>query len=291
MLFCALKKGEVIDMDILIPVLVIGGMGLVFGALLAVAAKIFHVDKDERIPLIVESLPGANCGGCGFAGCAAYAEAICKGEASVNDCPVGGNEAATKIAGIMGVEAKLEERMVAFVACTGTPAVAKERYFNNEAIDCHTANRLAGGMKVCKFGCLGCGSCVEKCQFGGIEIVGGIAKVNKELCTNCGACIAECPRGVIVRIPYSSRAAVFCNSKAPGKEVRVACDAGCLGCGICAKNCPKEAIIIEDNVARIDNSKCVGCGLCVEKCPKKCIELINENPKIQVAVAVKKIQM
>ncbi len=277
-------------MDILKAVIVIGGMGLIFGVLLAVAAKIFEVKKDERVPLIVDCLPGANCGGCGFAGCSAYAEAICSGEAKVNLCPVGGPDAAAKIAEIMGVEAEVGERMVAFVACMGTPEVAKERYINNESIDCHTANRLAGGMKGCSYGCLGCGSCAEKCQFGGISIVNGVAVVDKELCTNCGACIAECPRGVIVRVPYSSRAAVFCNSKAPGKEVRVVCDAGCLGCGLCVKNCPKEAIVLEGSLARIDGSKCVGCGICVEKCPKKCIELVNENAQIKVAVEVKKRQ-
>ena len=275
-------------MEILIPVIIIGGMGLIFGALLAIAAKIFEVKKDERIPLIVECLPGANCGGCGFAGCSAYAEAICKGEAKTNLCPVGGNAAAEKIAEIMGVEAEKMERMVAFVACMGTPDVAADRYLNDENITCHAANRLAGGMKGCSYGCLGCGSCVEKCQNGGITIVNGVAKVDKELCTNCGSCIAECPRGVIIRVPYSSRAAVFCNSKASGKEVRLVCDAGCLGCGLCAKNCPKEAITIENNLARIDGSKCVGCGICVEKCPKKCIELINKNAKIQAAVEVKK---
>ena len=275
-------------MEILKAVLAIGGMGLIFGALLAVAAKIFEVKKDERIPLITECLPGANCGGCGFAGCAAYAEAICNGEAKVNLCPVGGPKAAAKIAEIMGVEAEEDERMVAFVACAGTPEVAKNRYLNNQDIDCHTANRLAGGIKGCTYGCLGCGSCVEKCSFGGISVVNGVAVVNRNLCTNCGACIEECPRGVIIRIPYSTRAAVFCNSKASGKEVRAVCDVGCLGCGICAKNCPKEAITVENNVARIDGSKCVGCGICVEKCPKKCIELINKTAEIKVAVAVKK---
>lgn len=275
-------------MDILKAILVIGGMGLVFGALLAVAAKIFEVKKDERIPLIVECLPGANCGGCGFAGCSAYAEAICKGEAPVNVCPVGGAQAAAKIAEIMGVDAGENERMVAFVACNGTCDVAGNRYINPQATDCHTAHRLAGGMKGCTYGCLGCGSCTEKCQFGGVSIVNGVARVDRELCTNCGACIAECPRGIIIRIPYSTRAAVFCNSKAPGKETRLVCEVGCLGCGICAKNCPKEAIVVEDNVAKIDGSKCVGCGICVEKCPKKCIELIRQNPQIKVAVEVNK---
>ncbi len=260
-------------MEILLPVAAIGGMGLIFGALLAIAAKVFAVEKDERLPQILEALPGANCGGCGFAGCAAYADAICKGEAGVSCCPVGGNEAASKIAEIMGVEASNEERMVSFVACAGNPDVATNKYINDEEIDCHTAHRLSGGMKGCSFGCLGFGSCVSKCQFDAIRIENGVAVVDKEKCTNCGACIKECPRGVITRVPYDYKVAVVCNSKAPGKETRLVCQVGCLGCGICAKNCPEEAIVMENNLAKIDASKCVGCGICAQKCPKGIIHI------------------
>ncbi len=273
-------------MEILLPVVAVGGMGLMFGALLAVAAKIFEVKKDERIPLIVDCLPGANCGGCGYAGCAAYAEAICKGEAPVNACPVGGALAAEKIASIMGVEATQDERMVAFVTCAGTHGVAVDRYINNQAIDCHTAHRLGGGMKGCSFGCLGLGSCVEKCQFGGISVEEGIAQVDRELCTNCGACIAECPRGVITRVPYASKAVVACNSKAPGKEVRQVCSVGCIGCGICAKSCEAGAVVVENNLAHIDSSKCTGCGVCAEKCPKKIIYMIGGKAEIPEPAAI-----
>ena len=144
-------------MELINPIIVIGGMGLIFGALLAVAAKIFAVEKDERVPLVEECLPGANCGGCGYAGCSAAAAAIVSGEARVDCCPVGGNEAAEKIAEIMGVQAEKGERMVAFVMCSGDSDTAKTRYDVNENIDCHTANRLGGGMKECRFGCLGFG--------------------------------------------------------------------------------------------------------------------------------------
>ncbi len=262
-------------MEILLPVVAIGGMGLIFGALLAVAAKIFEVKKDERIPLIVECLPGANCGGCGYAGCSAYAEAICKGEAAVNLCPVGGNAAAEKIADIMGVEAEKMERMVAFVACAGTMDAAVDKYIVNETMDCHTANRLGGGMKGCSFGCLGFGSCVSKCTNNGISIVNGVAVIDRESCVNCGACIAECPRGVITRVPYNSKVLPVCNSKALGKEVRLVCSAGCIGCGICAKNCEEGAIVMENNLPRIDSSKCIGCGVCAEKCPKKILLVVE----------------
>ncbi len=262
-------------MEILLPILAIGGMGLIFGALLAVAAKIFAVEKDERIPLVEECLPGANCGGCGFAGCAAAAEAIVKGEAPVNCCPVGGDTAAGKIADIMGVKAQKTEKMTAFVMCSGSSEAAKNRFENNESIDCHVANRLGGGMKECSFGCLGFGSCVAKCKFGALSIQKGVAVVDREKCTNCGACMAECPRQIIKRIPYSAKDVVACSSKDKGKDTRFACTVGCIGCGICAKNCEAQAISVVDNCAVIDYSKCVGCGVCAEKCPRKIIRILD----------------
>lgn len=272
--------------QLFLPVIAIGGMGLIFGALLAIAAKVFAVEKDARIPEIIDVLPGANCGGCGYAGCSAYAEAIVTGGASVSSCPVGGAEAASKISAIMGVEAAESEKMTAFVFCSGNKTVAGNRYINNTGLDCYAANRLAGGMKECLHGCLGFGSCVAKCNFGAISIIDGVAVVDREKCVNCGACIKECPRNLIKSIPYSAKAINVCASKQPGKQTRAVCEVGCIGCGICAKNCESGAITISDNLAVIDYSKCTGCGVCAEKCPRKIISFSKENdatPEIQVA--------
>jgi Na+-translocating ferredoxin:NAD+ oxidoreductase RNF subunit RnfB len=269
-------------MEILLPILAIGGMGLVFGAILAVASKIFAVEKDERIPLVAECLPGANCGGCGFAGCQAAAEAIVNGKASVNCCPVGGNASAEKIAAIMGVASERTERMTAFVMCSGAGEVAKTKYDSNEHIDCHIANRLSGGMKECPYGCLGFGSCVNKCMFGALAIKNGVAVVDREKCTNCGACMAECPRHLIKSIPYSAKAAVACTSNDKGKDTRNACGVGCIGCGLCARNCEAQAITIIDNCAVIDYKKCVGCGICQDKCPREIIKMFNNTPELCV---------
>ncbi len=276
-------------MEILLPVIAIGGMGLIFGIILSLAAKIFAVEKDERISLVTECLPGANCGGCGYAGCGAAAEAIVKGEAAVNCCPVGGNEASGKIAEIMGVSAEKSDKMVAYVMCAGDCNTTKTRYDVNEELDCHTANRLSGGMKECTFACLGFGTCVEKCKFGALSLKNGVAIVNKEKCTNCGACMKECPRHIIKRVSYNLQAVVQCNSQAKGKEVRDACAVGCIGCGICAKACENGAITIEDNIAAIDNKRCIGCGMCADKCPRKIIKMLNEEPEIQVAIKATKL--
>lgn len=267
---------------VLLPVLIIGGMGLVFGALLAVASKVFEVKKDERIPKIAEILPGANCGGCGFAGCAAYAEAVVEDGAPVNRCSVGGNKAAAEIAKIMGVNAEKCEKEVAFVRCSGTSGVAETKYRTEKDIDCHTAARMGGGSKQCEFGCLGYGSCVKKCSFDAISIVNGVAVADREKCTGCGACIEECPRDIITKLPYSmSEAAVVCNSKAVGKRVRAVCGAGCIGCGICAKNCPNGAIAVENNLAFVNFEKCTACGICIEKCPRKVITLLAAGEKAE----------
>jgi len=217
-------------------------------------------------------LPGANCGGCGYAGCDALAEAISKGEAPVNGCPVGGAEKAAQIGEIMGVSAGDSVKMVAYVKCAGTceKAGIKANYYGIS--DCKRAAAIPGrGDKACSFGCMGLGSCVSACQFDAIHVKGGIAVVNKDNCVACGKCIEECPNGLIELVPYEAKWAVSCSNKDKGPAVMKVCDTGCIGCGICAKTCNFDAITVENNVAHIDQSKCKGCGLCAQKCPKKVI--------------------
>ena len=67
--------------NIIFAVLVLGAIAIVFGLILSVAAKVFEVKVDERLPKIQECLAGANCGGCGYPGCAGCAEAILAGKA------------------------------------------------------------------------------------------------------------------------------------------------------------------------------------------------------------------
>ncbi len=259
-------------MNILFPILLIGGMGLVFGALLAVAAKIFFVKVDERVPQITECLPGANCGGCGYAGCSAYAEAIVSGEAKTNCCPSGGNAVAEKIAEIMGVEAEAVALKVARVMCSGTNDCAKSKYIYSGEKDCHSAMKLGGGSKDCAYGCLGLGSCVKVCDNNAISIVNGVAVIDRDKCGGCGKCVSECPKNVIDLVNADVSYAVSCKSRDKGKVVRAFCDTGCIGCGICVKTCLAEAITMENNIAHIDPDKCANCGMCAEKCPQKIIK-------------------
>ena len=256
---------------ILIPVYIFAGLGLFFGIVLAVASKLFAVKTDERIPMITDSLPGANCGGCGFSGCAALAEGIVNGKAACNACAVGGDETAKKIAEIMGCAPSSSKKMRAYVGCSGCASAAHQKCDYEGAHDCLAASITDSG-KACSFGCVGYGNCVAACKFGAISVSDGVASVNPSKCTGCGACVDKCPKKLIRLIPADSATEVGCSSKDKGAAAKKACDVSCVGCGICAKVCPKSAIEIKDNYAVIDHSKCDGCKICVEKCPRHAIK-------------------
>lgn len=260
--------------EIAIAVLIVAIIGIVIGVLLSVAEKVFHVEVDEREVAVREALPGTNCGGCGHAGCDACAKAIVTEESPVTACPVGGRDVAEKIAKIMGKEVGNMKREVAYVKCDGH-CDKRETDYNYVGVDsCVYAAVMHGTSPyACKFGCIGFGSCAKVCDQRAIRIVDKKAVVDEELCIACGKCLKVCPHHLIELIPADSQYRVQCSSLAKGAEVRNACTAGCIGCGICAKNCPSDAIIFENNIAKIDYDKCTRCGTCEEKCPRKIIKV------------------
>ena len=258
-------------MKILLPVLIFIGLGLLMGALLALASKLFAVKKDEKAEAIKECLPGANCGGCGYSGCDAYAAAVSAGDAPVNKCSVGGAEAASKIAQIMGVDAGEQVRMRAQVMCSGTGEYAKKKYIYEGIDDCVAASKIGGGDKMCKNGCIGLGTCVRACPFDAIVVEDGVAAVDYSKCKGCGICVSACPKGIIKLIPFDAKHWVGCMPVDDGKNTRKVCDVGCISCKLCQKNCPAGAINVDNFVASIDYDKCTGCDICTDKCPRHII--------------------
>ena len=244
-----------------------GGLGI----LLAIASKLFAVPVNKQAEAVEQVLPGANCGGCGYTGCAACALAISEGKARVTACTVGGQETADKISEIMGVSGEKAVRMRAQVMCSGTEECSKKKYDYVGVSDCVAAVRLGGGNKMCPNGCIGLGTCVSVCRFGAIKVVDGVSTIDYSKCTGCGTCVAACPKHIIKLIPFDAAHWVGCMSVDNGKITRSYCDVGCISCKMCQKNCPAGAITVDNFVASIDYSKCIDCGMCVEKCPRKII--------------------
>jgi len=275
-------------MDIVIGIAILGGLGLIFGLVLAAASKVFHVETDPRLDALNECLPGANCGGCGYAGCGGYAEAVLNGEAEIGKCASGGDECAQAMGKIMGVEVGSVARKVALVRCSGYRGVdaegkalgAKLKAEYEGFHDCLAASKVGGnGPIACKFGCLGFGNCVKACKYDAISIKNGVAKVDTEKCVGCMACAASCPRKLIVPVEYGNNVIIACNSHAKGAITVRGCSQGCIGCGLCMKICPHDAIHVENNLAVIDYDKCTSCGLCAAVCPKKLIASPIETPE------------
>ncbi|MFH1564009.1 MAG: RnfABCDGE type electron transport complex subunit B [Nitrospirota bacterium] len=247
-------------------------IGLIFGLGLAYAELKFGIELDPRIHEVEDVLPKGQCGACGFAGCAAYAEAVViQQDVSPNLCIPGKTEVAKLVACITGKEVKEIEGVKAHILCYGMP----EKAFIYDGIpDCEAANLLFGGNKTCQYACLGMGNCLLACKFEAISMSEReLPVVNTELCSGCGQCVRACPKGIIELIPETAKVKVRCKSLDKGPVVKKICSVGCIGCGICAKECPYEAIKLENSLAIIDHAKCITCidYKCLPKCPTSAI--------------------
>ncbi len=260
-------------MAIFLAFIVIAVLGLVLGIGLQFAEGKLKVEKDEKLEELEAAMPGANCGGCGFAGCSAYAEAVYKGEAEAGLCSPGGAALAQKMGEILGIKVEAREKEVAFIFCQGSKDVTSTEFEYKGMSSCAAAAMLQGGPNGCKEGCLHLGSCMAVCPSGAISMApDGRLTVDKEKCIGCKKCTKVCPNGVIRMVPYSAKYLVACNNHESGAKVRSYCQVGCIGCKMCETKVEGSPFKVENFLSSNDFSKDQGNAAQAKAvCPKKCI--------------------
>jgi Na+-translocating ferredoxin:NAD+ oxidoreductase subunit B len=269
----------------LVSIASLSGLGITAAIILYFVAQKFKVIEDPRIDEVNEKLPAANCGGCGFAGCRNFAEAIVKSEDfSGLNCPVGGGSMMADIAAMLGRTAETQEKQVAVLRCNGSCANAPQKVRYEGALSCAFAHALSAGESGCPNSCLGLGDCVVSCAFDAMYMdeETGLPVIIEEKCVACGACVKACPR-VIIELrnvgKKSRRIFVSCVNTEKGGPAKKNCSVACIGCGKCVKVCAFDAITLENNLAYIDYEKCKLCRKCAPECPTNAIHELNFPPK------------
>lgn len=224
---------------IIVAVLVATGLGALLALVIGATARAFAIEADPKIETVTGMLPGVNCGGCGYAGCADFAKAVVEGRTSPSQCPVSTETNLTRIAEYLGITAQPKEKVVAVVRCSGSRAVTVRSPYNGVG-DCRSAALVAGGAKGCDFGCIGFASCARACPFSAIEMRDGLAVVHPELCTGCGKCVSTCPKNLIVLAPAAVDVHVYCNSPEKGPVKLKVCKTACIACRKCVKAADSE---------------------------------------------------
>jgi len=281
--------GLTIGLAILVMLL----LATAFAVLLGWANVRWKVDVPLQLRQLQDAMPGANCGGCGYVGCADYAEAVFKGEAPPDKCPVGGAAVARRVAEIMGVDLQqtLPYRPVVHCAADYEARLRRAEYTGEPTC---TAANLVAGVQGCTYGCLGFGDCQQACAFDAIHIVNGLATVDYEKCTGCGACAKACPRNIISMVPFKAERVlvVACASKDPAKIVRAVCKVGCIGCGICQKF--SDLFTVADSLAGIDYDAydpAADVAKSIEKCPREVLIYVGKpSAKDLAAVAAEPLE-
>ena len=266
-------------MTIIYAFVTVGVLALLFGLGLAFASRALAVQKDERVERVEAVLPGLNCGACGYAGCAAYAEAVAKEGERPDLCGPGGADVVRRLGEIMGVAVHVSgEKWVTQVHCRGGGDETTKLFDYRGIADCNALYQLYGGNLACKEGCLGLGSCMKVCPVDAIDYhAEGKVWVDRDLCISCGKCVDVCPTGVMQWIPYSADYIVACNNHDSGKNVRKYCAVGCIACRICEKKSPDGGYGVENNLSRIDFAVEGDRSAGAEKCPTKCIVQLEEQ--------------
>lgn len=270
--------------------LVLAGAAL---ALLAVAMafvlgwanRAFHVEVDPKVEAILNALPGANCGGCGFVGCGEYAEAVAKGGTDVGLCAPGGAGCAQKLAEIMGVQVTESYPYRAVVHCAAHFEHRHQRMPYDGERTCGSAN-LVAGVQGCTYGCLGFGDCTRACNYDAIHVVRGLATVDYEKCIGCKACARTCPRNIITMVPFKAERmlVVACSNQDKGPDVKEVCELGCIGCTSCSRKA--DQVEMDGNLPVIDYDRYgseADFHAALEKCPRASLMYVGKPTKEDLA--------
>jgi Na+-translocating ferredoxin:NAD+ oxidoreductase RNF subunit RnfB len=270
---------------IIYTMIALSAIGILAAVILYFVAQKFKVYEDPRIDEVETALPGANCGGCGFAGCRAFAEACVK-ENDLADlfCPVGGNDCMTDVAAVLGLEAVKQDPRVAVLRCNGSCDHRPKTNQYDGALSCAAAAALYSGDTGCQYGCLSHGDCAVSCDFDALHMnpETGLPEVVDDKCVACGACVEACPKSLFElrkRGPKDRKIYVACRNEDKGGVAKKSCEVACIGCSKCFKVCPFDAIIMNNNLAFIDSDKCKLCRKCVVECPTNAIIELGFPPR------------
>jgi Na+-translocating ferredoxin:NAD+ oxidoreductase RNF subunit RnfB len=238
---------------ILRAILILGGVGVTFAILIALAYRKLRVWEDPRIDVVAGMLPNANCGACGLPGCRAFAEQVVDGKIQPAKCTVSSEAGVLAIAGYLGVDRGTAVKRVARLQCAGGTNVAVQQAEYRGLSSCAAAAAVAGGGKGCTWGCLGLADCVVSCDFDAIHMnESSLPVVDIDKCTACGDCVEACPKDLFVLLPLNRHLLVQCRNLVAGDDVLARCRVACTACNRCVQDSAPGLISISSGVAVID---------------------------------------
>lgn len=254
---------------VLQSVLILGGVGLTFAILIALANHKLKVWEDPRIDAVAGMLPNVNCGACGLPGCRAFAEEAVAHKIEVAKCNVLDAAGVSAVASYLGVEGGTVDKKVARVCCGGGSDMLVEQAEYRGLSTCAAASAVAGGGKGCTWGCLGLADCKVACTFDAIVMNEfWLPVVDVEKCTACGDCVDACPKDLFVIMPLAQHLFVQCRNLIAGDDVLAQCKAACTACGRCVQDAGAGLISVATGVAVIDYEKAfLADHRAIERCP------------------------